>query len=117
MSHTSTTLSPLRLHFGVVAGGYGGGYGYGGGWGGGISLFPRFYSPPVFGFALPIGGFFNFLVRYSPGATLEAYDSFRCIRSTAAMCALGHRVCLHVCKPNGVQVSMEGIWHGNSVDH
>jgi uncharacterized membrane protein len=38
-----------------------GGYGYGGGWGGGISLFPRFYSPPIFGFGLPIGGFFNFL--------------------------------------------------------
>ena len=36
--------------------------GYGGGWGGGISLFPRFYSPPIFGFGLPIGGFFNFLV-------------------------------------------------------
>lgn len=36
-----------------------GGYGYGGG---GISIFPRpFYPAPIFGFGLPIGGFFNFL--------------------------------------------------------
>lgn len=55
-------LRPGKI--GNPGGGYGGGYGYGGGWGGGISLFPRFYSPPLFGFALPIGGFFNFLVRW-----------------------------------------------------
>mmetsp|Transcript_5819 Transcript_5819/g.16629 ORF Transcript_5819/g.16629 Transcript_5819/m.16629 type:complete len:91 (+) Transcript_5819:723-995(+) len=53
-------LRPGKI--GNPGGGYGGGYGYGGGWGGGISLFPRFYSPPLFGFALPIGGFFNFLI-------------------------------------------------------
>ena len=37
---------------------YGGGYGYGGG---ALSFFPRPYFP-VFGFGLPIGGFFNFVV-------------------------------------------------------
>lgn len=36
---------------------YGGGYGYGGG---ALSFFPRPYFP-VFGFGLPIGGFFNFV--------------------------------------------------------
>lgn len=37
---------------------YGGGYGYGGG---ALSFFPRPYFP-VFGFGLPIGGFFNFVI-------------------------------------------------------
>jgi len=42
-------------------GGYGGGGYYGGGFGGGITLFPRFYSPPVFGVALPLGIMFNLI--------------------------------------------------------
>ena len=46
---------------------YGGGYGFGGG---ALSFFPRPYFP-VFGFGLPIGGFFNFVVSSCGSCRLD----------------------------------------------